>query len=151
MWKRTYSYTLQPVSMLVTLTRSLDDAVRLMSLWKICKKDMELGSFIVDHRRKVLSEHTELKYFQDLLVDGSRSENVMQLLHYCDRLEYVGQLKEWVVPKIPLTGKHLINAGIKPGSEIGRLLRLAKDKWKESYYAMNTEELIHYVNSIRTQ
>ena len=151
-WSRTYSFpscTLQPVSMLVTLTRSLDDAVKLMSLWKLSRKEIELGSFIVDHRGKGLSEDTKLKYFQDLLVDGSPSESVIQLLHYCGRLEYVGQLREWAVPKMPLNGKYLIDAGIKPGSEMGKLLRLAKDKWKESHYTMNTEELIDYVTSIR--
>ena len=144
-WQRRYtenSCKLQPVSLLMTLTTSLSDAQDLTRSWKLSNNESRLGIFIVIHREEACRVETKLKYFQDLLVDGVPLQFVTELLYYSGRDDDAHRLEQWPVPKIPLTGKDLKAAGVAVGPEIGRLLRLAKEEWKKSYYTMSQEELI---------
>ena len=153
-WTRTFTHpvsTLKPVSMLMALVPSLSEAEQLMHSWKLSNNEQRLGRFIVTYRSRGLDQQTQLEYFQDLLVDGAYPDSVIELLHYCGRLEYARQLGDWEIPHMPMTGKHLLNAGIKSGPEMGRLVRLAKEKWKESRYTMTCDELLHFVTTSRTQ
>lgn len=152
-WRRRYtenSCRLQPVSLLVALTTSPSEAQGLTRSWKLSNNESRLGLFIAMHRGKARLVETRLKFFQDLLVDGVPLQFVMELLHYSGRDDDTRRLEQWPVPKIPLTGRDLMAAGVAVGPEMGRLLRLAKEKWKESYYTMSQEELITCATDHRT-
>lgn len=144
-WKKVYTDSkcrLQPVSLLMALTTSLSEAQDLTRLWKLSNNESRLGTFLVVHRVKACCEETQIKYFQDLLVDGAPLQHVLELLYYCGKDGSAGELERWPVPRLPLTGRDLKAAGVSDGPEMGRLLRLAKEKWKESYYTMSRAELL---------
>ena len=50
----------------------------------------------------------------------------------------------WQVPTFPLSGKHIEQAGIKPGPALGRALQAAEDKWIEAGFP-DTEEVLQEI------
>ncbi len=65
-WTRSHlqGVTLQPVSLLVTLIHTVDEAFDLAHHWKLSNNEKRLGVFIVEHRKKTYSSDTSIKYYQ---------------------------------------------------------------------------------------
>ena len=49
---------------------------------------------------------------------------------------------KWTRPMLPISGKDLLDAGMAPGEEVGKRLRLAEDKWVESNFALDRDRLM---------
>ena len=135
-------HLLKPASLLATLTQTIEEFSDLATTWKLSNSDRYLGKFIITHREKTYDRRTSIRYFQDLLVDEVKLESVLELFQYCDRLEYCASLKEWVVPVLPVNGMDLKAAGVKPGREMGILLKELKEKWVDSGYRLSKEDLM---------
>lgn len=141
-WNRMYNqYYLEPVSLLVTLVHSTKEAEELARKWKLSNAERLLGMFVTTYR-DTCYKGTPLKYFQDLLVDGNLIEHVTEVLKYCGRIHEADEIRNWNVPQLPLTGKDLKIAGVKAGPDMGKILKLSKEEWKESFYSMSKEELL---------
>jgi poly(A) polymerase len=56
-----------------------------------------------------------------------------------DILEYV---KSWKIPKRPVNGSDLIALGMSTGKELGMKLKEYEDKWIDSDFSLNLEDLI---------
>lgn len=54
----------------------------------------------------------------------------------------LGQIKAWVQPKFPITGKDLLAQGHQPGERLGALLNTLEDQWIESGFALDRDELL---------
>ena len=134
-------YHLQPVSVLVSLTHTSQEAEELGRRWKLSNTERKLGIFVAEQREKGYQD-TPLKYYQDLLVDGVSLEHITEVLRYCGRVEQASELERWSVPIFPLNGKHLAAVGLTAGPQMGRVLKMAKEKWKDSFYTLNKEELL---------
>lgn len=149
-WKRMRSrdYVLHPVSLLVALVHSTEAAIQLALDWKLSKAERLLAGFVASHRQQTFNEHTTVKAFQDWLVDKTPPDHVWEVLLYCGREDIVSELREWPVPQFPLTGCDVQAVGIPPGPNMGRLLKLAREKWKDSYFLMTRDELAQYVVSV---
>ena len=137
---RTDETRLHPVSTLMTLVNSLQEAENLMRYWKLSNNEFKLGIFIVTHR--VVGVTAPFKYFQDLAVDGWNTVLISQVLLYLKRYDDVANLEKWKIPQLPLSGKDLLQAGVQPGREIGKFLKLAMKIWKESSYSLKKDELL---------
>ena len=63
------------------------------------------------------------------------------------------EVSKWLenMPKLPVTGKDLKVIGVGQGPEMGGLLKLLKNKWKESYFTLNREELLELAQRTRTK
>ena len=133
---------LQPVSLLMALISSPEEAHLLAQQWKLSNSDRKLGVLIVEHRALGYREDLQLKVCQDLLVDGTACKSVVELLHYCNRLELAEELEQWTVPKFPVNGRDLQSVGFKPGPGMGRMIRQLQDKWKVSYFTLTREDLL---------
>lgn len=143
-WKsmRHKSLLLQPVSLLMALVHTEEEAYDLSHRWKLSNNEKRLGVFIVGHRRQAYDPDMPFKVCQDFLVDGVPRRTVVELLHYCSRDNLATELQEWRVPKFPLNGKDLQTIGFKPGPLLGRVLRHLQDKWKESYFTLDRDDLM---------
>ena len=148
---RSHGQTLQPVSLLVTLIHTPQEAHDLAIAWKLSNDEKRLGTFVASHRKKSYHIDTPLKYYLDLLVDGAWPQSVIELLWYCGHVEMAGEVIKWVenMPKLPVTGRELKGIGVVQGPEMGSLLKLLKDKWKDSYFTMNKEELLELAKKTR--
>lgn len=141
--------TLQPVTLLVTLAHTAQEASELSHSWKLSNNEKRLGSFVAQHRHHGYSPDTPLKFYQDLLVDGTPLTSVRELLHYCGLDKTAEEVGEWTVPRLPVNGKDLKEVGFKAGPEFGRLLRTMRSRWKESYFTLSREELLE--TAVRTR
>ena len=45
-------------------------------------------------------------------------------------------------PVFPVKGQDLLDAGMKPGKEVGQALKAMKKAWADSGYTMTKEELV---------
>jgi tRNA nucleotidyltransferase (CCA-adding enzyme) len=141
-WERMHShYSLEPVSLLVAMVTSPSAADELARNWKLSNVERKLGNYVTEERERCYGGET-LKYYQDQLVDGIPLAHVIEVLRYCGRTQEANQLDQWTIPEFPLNGKHLLGAGMKNGPGLGRALRSAKEKWKESYYTLGKDELL---------
>lgn len=134
-------YLLEPVSLLVTLMRSEDEAEKMSRNWKLSNAERKLGIFVVRQRENCYGG-SPLKYYQDLLVDGNPKAHVLELLRYCGRVKESVELDIWKIPVCPVNGHDLLEAGVINGPLFGRTLRDIKNKWKESYFTLSKEELL---------
>jgi tRNA nucleotidyltransferase/poly(A) polymerase len=48
----------------------------------------------------------------------------------------------WQRPVFPLSGKDLVAAGVPPGPEVGQRLKEIEERWIESGFVLNREELL---------
>ena len=150
---KTHGQTLQPVSLLVTLTHTPQEAHDLAIAWKLSNDEKRLGTFIAQHRKKSYQADTSIKYYLDLLVDGAWPKSVVELLWYCGNSKMASEVTKWLenMPRLPVTGKDLKGIGVVQGPEMGGLLNLLKNKWKESYFTLNREELLQLAQKTRTK
>jgi hypothetical protein len=58
---------------------------------------------------------------------------VRRLLRYAE---------DWQRPAFPVTGKDLVRAGVEPGPEMGKRLKLMEERWIESGFALGREDLV---------
>ena len=135
-------YHLKPVSLLVALVHTVDEAYRLAEAWKLSNNEKGLSAFIVEHRTVAYCLDTSVKYFQDLVVDGTPLATVQELAYYCGRVEYAIRLSQWTVPSFPVNGTDLLAAGFKKGPTIGKLLGYLRQQWKESNFGLDKTELL---------
>lgn len=71
-------------------------------------------------------------------------ECAVELLRYQGKVDAAEQLAAWEVPKFPVSGKTIQSPPIsmKPGKQIGGVLRKLKDDWKASRFTLTEAELI---------
>lgn len=50
-------------------------------------------------------------------------------------------LQNWQLPTFPLSGGHIVAAGIQPGPDVGRILTDLKREWIESDFALTEDDL----------
>ncbi len=53
--------------------------------------------------------------------------------------------KRWPIPKMPVSGRDLMNAGMQPGPEIGAILQSLEDCWVASDFKPGKDELLKRV------
>ena len=135
-------YSLQPVSLLVSLIHTVEEAYDLAHRWKLSNNEKRLGVFIVAHRGEAYEAGMPSKVWQDFLVDGVPSNTVLELLLYCGRGEMAVEMQQWKVPKFPVSGKDLKAMEFQPGPLMGSVLRELRDRWKESYFTLDHDELM---------
>lgn len=69
---------------------------------------------------------------------------MLELLKYQGYIYLIDDMKQWSVPKFPVTAWDLQQNGLVGSSHFSRLLRRLKDRWKLSEFEMTKEELIEY-------
>ena len=83
----------------------------------------------------------EPEFWIDRALEGESIEDVRATLYTLA----MGELAEALpseLPVFPVRGQDLIDLGVKPGREMGALLRELKSTWMASKYAMTAEQLL---------
>jgi tRNA nucleotidyltransferase/poly(A) polymerase len=109
-----------------------------LSNWKASSDEQALAQF--------LCKNQEENPFRCMAVDGvSRAwARELALLQDKDAFE-LAVLDEWQVPVFPVTGYDLIQLGMVPGPDFGRIMAHLKDVWAATGYMMNKAQLLHLV------
>ena len=69
----------------------------------------------------------------------------LEVLKYRGEKELLERLREWEIPRFPVSGKDLIAAGVPKGRGFGEYLERLKERWMESDFEMSGEDLLRMV------
>lgn len=127
-----------PWTRLAALLPDAASLERLQRRWKPSNQQKARLAFILQHRERPVS----LVYAQDLLVDACDRDNVLELLRYAGLPEAANALRDWAVPRFPISGQALVDLGIPWGPRIGEILRELKEQWKTSRYCLTEPQLM---------
>jgi len=144
---RTKKNTDNAVVLLASMIQSDKEAIDLASKWKFNTYDRELLRFIVNNR---FGRFTD-KEAKDMWTNPKiKKEYVIELARYFGKPDLVTELQNWKTPEFPVTGQMLIQAGLKPGPQMGNILKRLEKEWKESEYTKewSSEELEKEVDEI---
>lgn len=131
-----------PASMMGCYVFEPGDIEGIATMWKWSGVERERASFMAQHApaSTTLSRLGNIPVWKEMLVDGIPFEWVSDLMRLADIDP--AELASWDIPKMPVTGGDLIKAGVKPGPQMGDMLKRMQQRWKDSDYTLTKEELL---------
>ena len=124
--------TNNPITKLAFLTTG----VNMHDDWKLSKKESELLEFL--HVTQVPNLHNA----KVMLTNGTKLEFLQELFLMVSDFKTLEKINNWAVPKFPVTGKDLLDAGFAPGPAMGDKLSAMKVVWQASEFVMLKEDLL---------
>ena len=130
------------------LAALFDDADReglesLAASWHLSKDEARTAAFVLEHR----TIQPSLLTAQDWLVDRVPIHHVTQLLYYQGAADIATELASWPVPRLPVDGRMLRQHGVKPGPQMGEIIRDMTQLWKSSRFTLTAEQLLEGLSS----
>ncbi|XP_034238421.1 CCA tRNA nucleotidyltransferase 1, mitochondrial [Thrips palmi] len=148
---RTKDFQLNPVSYLAAVLNNMSEAITLNSRLKLSVFERELAYFIVANRGEELSEKPLLPFQKLMLHTKFKLSDVQQwcveTLRYNGRHKLAEEMKEWTMPRLPVTGNDLKDH-VTQTKKMALVVRKLKDYWADNDYKPGTEELISIVPKI---
>lgn len=154
-WNHGHAHKLEPVTILMSLVDSVEEAEDLARSLKLSTAERNLGKFIVTHRT-IHNEEDMRKPYKDIIASCNNMKliailhkHVRQLLLYQGMEDLADELCNWQPPAFPVSGNDLKQTGVKPGPMFGKLLHELRHMWMESYYSLSKEELLEKVEHLK--
>lgn len=112
---------------------------------KMSNEELSNCLFIVGFRDRPESEDV-LKHYQHLIAGLAGKEKkvinkVAELLKYKGNAVVAKKISEWTPPKLPVTGKDLVDHNLKKGPVFAKTLDELRRRWIKSDFQMSYEEL----------
>ncbi len=126
-------------ALLSALLKDEADVNNLTAKWKLSAAERDLVRFIVVNRDQPFNLDSATRMWTDLKI---KDVFVRMLAYYLGEHAIADELKSKKKPVFPVTGKDLIGAGVKPGPDMGKILKKLERKWKDDGYKMSKEELL---------
>lgn len=150
--KRAEHLLLHPISYMAALLHDMDDVTFLHSRLKFSGYDRDLTYFLVEHRSDKNGTRPMLPYEKLVLNTRYKQkdaiEYVRELLKYRGDENLLNQFNSWDVPKFPINGKILKEAGVPPGKMYGSIINKLKDIWIDNEYKTTSNDLVKQIPSI---
>lgn len=133
------------------------DAVRLVRKWKLSNQQSDLVMALVNHPTLAppQDETTMIRQARRL------SEDVYPLLLVREAVEQdweVEQTISWIraaraltLPRFPLRGDDLLQAGVPAGSKLGATLRQLEERWEQSGFSLGRDALLAQLVEIASE
>ena len=118
-----------PVAVLASMVANDSQAVDLAAKWKMKSYDRELMRFVVVNKNERFTEKKAKEMWTNPKV---KNEYVVELARYFGKDDLISDLQSWETPTFPITGQMLIQAGLKPGPQMGEILKKLEREWKAS-------------------
>jgi hypothetical protein len=138
-----------PISVLCLLFYDTD-TTELAKRWKLSKKELRQMYFLNTHIPFVLSCNSQQiialgNYLKTLCLATDR-ENVLELAKVSQiPIEgWVGSLK---IPEFEITGADLLDKGMTPGIELGKMLTCLKAEWMVSNFTLTKKQLLASIDA----
>jgi len=143
---------LEAPSLLSSLVRDEKEVMGLHGRLKLSGLERDLLMFVTQNRAD-LPHPVPIRPYQFLVVDSRAKPQdtcmfLDQVLQYRGDLDLAAQLKDWEVPRFPVTGHHLKEAGCPPGKLMAVIMTQLKDAWKQSDFEMSVEKLVERIPNI---
>lgn len=146
---------INPLLRLAVLIRDKDATLKLAKQWKLSNNDKDYllkltgSAFAVNPKAEIKKHNKNIRQAgRDIFSDRLLLEWVEDAGN--DKYEAIyNHALNWEIPVFPVSGKDLQAIGIKPGKEMGDMLREAEIWWEEGEYKASKEEILTKVASYR--
>ncbi|CAB3398918.1 unnamed protein product [Caenorhabditis bovis] len=149
---------LEPMTMIACLCERIEEIEDFHAMTKLSNQERLLGEFLLAERGEAMRNLENSKYWTDRIVelevrpghdpDISRlRQRTIQLAMSVQAPDEVLQLVEtYKTPIFGVSGKDLMEAGVKKGPNVRNILHYLFDIWKKSNYEMGKRELMERAN-----
>lgn len=143
LWDHTWfseacALSLNPITRLSTLTPK-DNVDVLNARLKLSGDELKLLRFLTDRN----GVHLNFSDLKDIATTKDHGKDYAVELAAAHGLGDIHTLiKEWEVPVFPVAGRDLIDQGVQPGPDMGKLLKTLERQWKDSDYRLSKQDLI---------
>jgi len=153
-WRRAQenNVALKPMTLLAALLGSQEEVMKLHGRLKLSGFERDLGLFVVTHRDDK-PDPAPLRPYQWLQVDAKSKPRdtkqfIEEVLGYRGQLELLDQFQNWEVPRFPVTGHHLKDAGCPQGRLMAVVMDKLKEEWKMSDFVIELDKLIELIPGV---
>lgn len=126
-----------PITVLAGLI-DINSVQSVIDCWKLSCQEQKQLKWLVKFRDTVL----DVKQLKSLVLNGEEKSFVMELMKIQLREDDFQTIKNWTPEVFPITGKDLMEIGINPGPEMGKLLKKLKQLWIENDCSITKEQLL---------
>jgi tRNA nucleotidyltransferase (CCA-adding enzyme) len=134
-----------PITILALLIDDIMVAQKLNDHWKFSNPEFKLLTFLVGSKKEY--SNMNLETAQDMVVDGIPTSFVNELSTLVGKDFIAKQIINWKAPIFPINGADMQSIGVKPGPQMGVMLKTLKNKWKKSRYKLSKDELLSMINT----
>ncbi|XP_043188117.1 CCA tRNA nucleotidyltransferase 1, mitochondrial-like isoform X1 [Amphibalanus amphitrite] len=144
----------QPITLLAGLLRTLEEMMALHQRLKLSAFERDLGLFIVTHREDTPPPHPQpLRPYQQLLADYRASKRVgklfiVELLRYRGQHQLAAEFDAWEMPRFPVNGATLKEAGVPVGRHMSRVLDRLRQIWIDTDFQPTEQQLKKHVPAV---
>ena len=128
-------------ALLSALLKDEADVNNLTAKWKLSAAERELIRFIVVNRNVPFNSESALRMWTDPKI---QDVFVRMLAYYLGKADIAKELKGQKKPVFPVKGQDLIDVGMEPGPDMGKMLEKLEKQWKDDGYKMSKEELLKW-------
>ena len=126
---------------IMNLSLLVDDNT-LVNKWRLSNKEADELGFYLNHKNSKLSKNE----IENLIVDGADRQYLSNVLKIQGQDSLVNHVENFDAPQFPVTGSDLIAKGKQPGPSLGKTLNDLEDKWKQSRFKLNKDELLSRIS-----
>ncbi|CRK98759.1 CLUMA_CG012009, isoform C [Clunio marinus] len=141
-----------PITILAALLNLPEDALHLHERLKFSAYERDLLYFLAQNKNEFRDVDDLIRYQQMCLITSGKikdiKEYVEELLKLHCKLDLHQKLKEWTVPRFPVTGSLLLQNNCPTGKIVGVVLNKLKVIWVESEFKLTSEELLEHLPQI---
>lgn len=117
------------------------------------RNELRLGVFIINHREDNVGDD-KLRFCQDLMCDTAdkepkNKEKIVELLKYLGHSDVLETFQSWDLPKFPVSGIALLEAGVPRGPKLAIALKALREHWKKSNYTFTEKELLELADEFK--
>jgi len=145
----------QPITLLTALLRTGEEMLQVHNRLKLSAFERDLGLFLIVHRPdpppQALRE--PLRAYKHLLADYRGTKRLgrmflVELLRYRGQHQLVKEFEEWELPRFPVTGATLKEAGVPVGRYMSKVLDRLKERWVQQDFTIEERQLVDMIPEI---
>ena len=115
------------------------------------RDEQKLGVFIINYRDEDFGSDP-VRFCQDMrcdLKEAKAKDRICELLKYRNQRDTLEEFSKWEMPRFPVSGHSLLAAGVPKGPALAKTLNALRERWKESHYSYNEEQLMVFVEDLK--
>jgi tRNA nucleotidyltransferase (CCA-adding enzyme) len=132
------------IGMLAFMLASEHEAEIIINRWKLSGAERDELLWLVRNSHLKLT----LEIAENMAVYGTDINWINQLAILQNKSSIGGKILKWKIPTFPISGKDLLDLGIKAGPELGEILKKFKTIWVQSRFRLTREELLQKIQGL---
>ena len=127
-----------PIMALSTIVNDIQIAKQ----WKLSNAETAELDFYTSYK----DTKFDSKKVRDMIVDGANKEYLKNVLVMQNENSLAKEVDTFTAPEFPVTGKDLLDKGLKSGPDLGKALANLKARWMDSNYELTKDQLLSNIN-----